>query len=223
MGGYAEVWKSFVESRRLEFGGQTAPTWREGHALSTSLIVPVDAASLRGRLEPIRDALRPFPFVSLHPDYFLHITLSLLGFLAEDPEEENEVSSERLREIEADARRGLREFPAFSVRLANLNAFPGAAFVEAHDDGMLDELRSALSASCGLSKPGGPPHLTLAYFQAPDSTPAPEELVSAIARFRDWPVGEIPVETVELTLLDLRSDYPEPEALAEIPLKERFS
>jgi 2'-5' RNA ligase len=74
--------------------------------------------------------------------------------------------------------------------------------------------------SCGLEKPSGPPHLTLAYFHAPDGTPVPEELVNAISRYRDWPVGELAVESVEMTVLDLSLDYPEPETLAEIPLKK---
>ena len=72
--------------------------------------------------------------------------------------------------------------------------------------------------SCDLKKPAGPPHLTLAYFQAPDGTEAPEELISAIARYRDWPIGEIAVDSVEMTLLDLRSDHPEPKTLARMPL-----
>lgn len=223
MSEYAEVWERFVRERRLEFGGHTDPSWREGHALSASLMVPVDASGIRDRLEPMRDALRPFPFVSLHPDYFLHITLYVLGFLSDNPEEDDEVSPGWLEEIEANARRVLRDFPAFTARLSNLNAFPGAAFVEVHDGGMLEELRGALSASCGLKWPSGPTHMTLAYFQAPDDTPVPAELVSVIARFRDWPVGDIPVRSVEMTLLDLRSEYPEPEVLAEMPLKERFS
>jgi 2'-5' RNA ligase len=74
--------------------------------------------------------------------------------------------------------------------------------------------------SCGLKKPPGPPHLTLAYFEAPDGTVAPEELISTIARYRDWPIGEIVVENLEMTLLDLRLEYPEPETLARIPLGE---
>jgi 2'-5' RNA ligase len=128
-----------------------------------------------------------------------------------------------LREIEARARATLSDFRTFTVGLANLNAFPGAAFIEAHDGGMLDELRAALSVSCGLKKPAGPPHLTLAYFQAPDGTEAPEELVSAIASYRHWPIGEIAVDNVEMTLLDLRSDYPEPETLARIALGRAVS
>jgi 2'-5' RNA ligase len=214
---YDEVWEQFVRERRLEFGGHTDPEWREGHALSASLVVPVEAPRFRERLEPLRDALRPF--VSLHPDHFLHITLLFAGFLVEKPERNNEVSLERLEEIEGSARRTLSDFPAFIVRLANLNAFPGAAFVEVHDGGMLDRLRAALCEACGLRKPSGPPHLTLAYFHVPDGTPAPEELMSAIARYRDWPVGELAVEYVDMTLLDLRIEYPQPKVLARISLK----
>jgi RNA 2',3'-cyclic 3'-phosphodiesterase len=220
---YDEVWERFVRERRLEFGGHTDPEWREGHALSASLVIPVEASRFRERLEPLRDGLRPFPFVSLHPDHFWHITLLFAGFLVEKPERAKEVSLERLEEIESSARRTLSDFPAFTVRLASLNAFPGAAFVEVHDGEMLDRLRAVLCEACGLKKPSGPPHLTLAYFHVPDGMPAPEELISAIARYRDWPVGELAVEYVEMTLLDLRFEYPEPEVLARMPLKKPVS
>jgi RNA 2',3'-cyclic 3'-phosphodiesterase len=218
--GYAEVWERFVRERRLEFGGHMDPDWGDGHALSASLMIPVEASRFRERLEPLRDSLRPFPFVSLLPDHFLHITLLLLGFLVEEPEEEGQVSRERLEEMESGARRALSGFLAFTVRLANLNAFPGAAFVEVHEDGTLDRLQEALCESCGLKNPPGPPHLTLAYFLVPDGTPAPEGLISTIARYRNWDVGQLAVESVEMTVLDLRLDYPEPETLAKIPLKK---
>ena len=220
---YESVWERFVSERRLEFGGYKDPSWQEGHRYSASLVVPGEISRLHGPLDALREALRPFPFVSLHPDHFMHITLFLLGFLVDEPKGENEISRARLREIEERARAALSDFPTFTVELANLNAFPGAAFIEAHDGGMLDELRDALSVSCGLKKPSGPPHLTLAYFQAPDGTEVPEELVSAIARHRDWPVGEITVDNVEMTLLDLHSEYPEPETLARMALGEAIS
>lgn len=223
MDAYDEVWERFVRERRLEFGGHTDPEWREGHALSASFVIPVEASRFRERLEPLRDALRPFPFVSLHPDHFLHITLLALGFLMKEPKREGEVSWERLEGIESSARRTLSGSPAFTVRLANLNAFPGAAFVEVHDGGMLDRLRAALCDSCGLKKPAGPPHLTIAYSHAPDDTPAPEALISTLARYRNWPVGELAVEHVEMTLLDLRLEYPEPGVLAKLPLKKPVS
>jgi 2'-5' RNA ligase len=216
---YDEVWERFVRERRLEFGGHTDPEWREGHALSASLVIPVQGSRFLERLEPLRDALRPFPFVSLHLDHFLHITVLFMGFVVEKPERENEVSWVRLEEIEASARHNLSDFSAFTVRLANLNAFPGAAFVEVQEGEMLDSLRRALCEACGLEKPSGPPHLTLAYFHAPDGTPAPEDLIRAIARYRDWPVGELAVEYVDITVLDLRIEYPEPKVLARMKLK----
>ncbi len=215
---YDRVWERFVEERRLESGGHTDPDWQEGHKLSASLVVPVEASRFHERLEPLREALRPIPFVSLHPDHFMHITLVLLGFLVDEPGEEDEVSRERLQEIEKRARIALSDVPAFTVRLVNLNAFPGAAFIEVHDGGMIGMLRDTLCTGCGLKKPQGPPHLTVAYFQAPDGTDAPEELIFAIARYRDWPIGELEVENVEMTLLNLRSEYPEPETLTRIPL-----
>lgn len=195
------------------------PGWQDGHTLSASFIVPVDASVLRTRLEPLRNALKTLPFVSLHPYHFMHITLLPLGFLVPEPEEENEISSERLTEVEIHARRALEDFPAFEIELANLNAFPGAAFIEAYDDGMLDNLRKRICEGCGIKAPTGPPHLTLAYFQAPNDTPIPEDFVPSIEQFRDWPVGKVPVDHIELTLLDLRADYPEPDRVAWIPLK----
>jgi RNA 2',3'-cyclic 3'-phosphodiesterase len=216
--GYEEVWQRFVAGRRLEFGGHMDPEWQDGHAFSASLMVPVDASRLRERLEPLRDALRPFPFVSLHPDHFMHLTVALLGFVVDEPAEENEVSRERLAGIERDARRVLAGFPAFGAGLANLNAFPGAAFVEVHDGGRLERLRDVLSEGCGIRKPSGPPHLTVAYFHAPNGARAPEELVRKIGEYRNWQVGEVEVRSVEMSSLDLRSDYPEPNILAKMPL-----
>lgn len=217
--GYAEIWKRFKRERRLEFGGHTDPEWQEGHAVSASFVAPVEAPHLREGLKPLRDALRPFPFVSLHPDHFMHLTLLPLGFLVPKPEDENELSRERLEELGERAREALVGFPAFEMDLANLNVFPGAAFVEPRDGGMLEKLRDAVTGRCGLEKPTGPLHLTLAYLQEADGTLAPDEFVAAIERYRDWPVGKVSVKRVEITLLTLGSSpYPELETFARIPL-----
>lgn len=215
---YEEVWEKFVSRRTLEFGGHRDPAWQSGHDYSASFVIPADVSRFSDRLQPMREALRMQPYVSLHPDHFMHITLLLLGFLSPPPEEENEVSGERLTELGESAKEALAGFSPFSVELANLNAFPGAVFVEVRDGGGISRLQDALCAGCGLKRPPGPPHLTLAYLQAPDGTPAPESLVSAISAYRDWPVGTLEVERAELTLLNVHDDYPEPKTLCEIPL-----
>jgi 2'-5' RNA ligase len=217
---YAEIWERFKRERRLEFGGHTDPEWQEGHAVSASFVAPIEAPHLREGLRPLRDTLRSFPFVSLHPDHFMHLTLLPLGFLVPKPEDENELSRERLEELGERAREALVGFPAFELDLANLNVFPGAAFVEARDGGMLEKLRDVVCRQCGLEKPTGALHLTLAYLQEADGALAPDEFVAAIERYRNWPVGKISVERVEITLLTLGSSpYPELETFARIPLK----
>ena len=215
---YQELWEKFRRERRLEFGGHTDPEWQDGHTCSASFLVPVKAESVRKGLEPLRESLRSFPFVSLHPDHFLHITLLLPGFLVAEPQGPKELSAGRLEELTQEAREALAGFPPFSAELSNLNAFPGAVFVEVHDRGELVEIREAIRARCGLSEPPGPPHLTVAYIHAPDGTPAPKRFVETIERYRDARVGEIGVDRIKLTLLDLSEEYPEPETLAGIPL-----
>jgi hypothetical protein len=63
--------------------------------------------------------------------------------------------------------------------------------------------------------------MTLAYIQAPDGTPAPDSLVSAISRYRDWPLGTLEVRRAELTLLDVHDEHPEPKTIREIPLSRK--
>ena len=217
---YGEIWERFKRERCLEFGGHTDPDWHQGHTLSASLVVPVEASRLRDRLKPLRDALRPFPFVSLHPDDFMHVTLLFLGFLVPgEPDAENEFSRDQLEHLEGKVREALQDFPAFEVELTNLNVFPGAVFVEARDASMLEKLRATVSERCGIENPSGPLHLTLAYLQAQNGAPAPDEFVAAVERYREWTVGVFSVERVEITLLHLNSSrYPKLEIFAQISL-----
>ncbi|MGH3090359.1 MAG: 2'-5' RNA ligase family protein [Rubrobacteraceae bacterium] len=215
---FERIWEKFSSERRLEFGGHKDPNWRGRYEISAAFVAAVDPERFAERLKPLRDALRPFPFVSPHPDHFMHITLNLIGFLGEGPSREGEVSEDGLIEIGAKARGALAGFEAFPVKLANLNAFPGAAFIEAHDDGEIEDLKDVLESSCGLKRTAGPPHLTLAYFHVPDGTEAPPALISTIERHRNWPVGEIEVREVRLSLLNLRTDQPAPETLTRIKL-----
>lgn len=219
--GYEEIWEKFVTERTLDFGGHRDPAWQSGHDFSASFVVPVDVSRFADRLQPMRDDLENEPYVSLHPDHFMHITLLLLGFLTPEPDDPNEVSSERLTQLGETAKETLANFPPFSVELANLNAFPGAVFVEVHDGGEISRLQDALCSGCGLKRPPGPPHMTLAYLQAPDGTPAPDSLVSAISEYRGWPVGTLEIRRAELTLLDVHDDYPEPKTLCQIPLSRK--
>jgi hypothetical protein len=47
-----------------------------------------------------------------------------------------------------------------------------------------------------------------------------ELVITTIALYRDWRLGAFAFESVEMTLLDLRLDYPKREVLTEMPLKK---
>ena len=129
MGDYKQVWNSFVSGDVLEFGGHMDPGWQAGHTLSASFIVPVDVSALKPRLKPLRDS-SPDPCHSSHYIQTTSCTSRCYRSVSRypNPEQENEISPERLAEVEAAARRALKDFPAFEIEFANLNAFPGAAF-----------------------------------------------------------------------------------------------
>lgn len=218
---FQKAWERFSSERLLEFGGHTDASWKGMHSVSACLVIPMDGGGFRDRIEPLRDALRPFPFVSIHPDHFMHITLAPIGFPMDEPEGEDEVSWDDLDKIEENARDILSGTSPFTLTLANLNAFPAAAFVEVHDEsGRLGKLCDTLRGVPGLEKTSSLPHLTLAYFHALEGAEAPEELVAAIKKYRDFPVAEIEAKEVKVSLLELDSDYPKPEARARIKLGE---
>jgi RNA 2',3'-cyclic 3'-phosphodiesterase len=214
---FDKAWERFSSEKVLEFGGHTDASWKGTHPVSACLVLPVDDDGFRDRLEPLRDVLRPFPFVSLHPDHFMHITLAPIGFPVDEPDGEDEISWRDLDEIEASVREAVSGMSPFSLALANLNAFPAAAFVEVHDEsGRLGKLCDALRKIPGLEKTSSLPHLTLAYFHALEGAEAPDALIAAVEKYRDWPVAEIEAREVRISLLELDSGYPRPETRARI-------
>nr|WP_276129932.1 2'-5' RNA ligase family protein [Rubrobacter indicoceani] len=164
--------------------------------------------------------MRPFPFVSLHPDHFMHISLVIVGFLTAAPESPDEFSEEGLASLAESAGEAVSGFGEFRIDLANLGLFPSAAFIEAHDrNGEIDILRDALLVGCGLQSKPGPPHLTLAYFKVEEETDAPEGLIEAVEPLRNRTVGSFTARHVDLTVLDLCSEYARPKVFARLPLR----
>lgn len=182
-------------------------------------MIPVEVKGIEGGISAARDALRPFPFVSLHPDHFMHISLVIVGFVTDEPGGPNEFSKENLAELAELAKEVVAGFGEFRLKLANLGAFPSAAFIEAYDEaGEIDKLRRSLFVCCGLEGKPGPPHLTLAYFTVKEKTNAPPALIEAIEPLRNRTFGSFTVRHVDLTLLDLTEEYAKPEIFARLPL-----
>ena len=131
--------------------------WQDGHTLSASLIVPVDIEPLRPRIEPLqRDAggkCRSSPCTRI-TSCTSRSCLSV--FSCQSPRKEDEISPERLSEVETESRKVLANFPAFQHRVWRTSTLsPGRRLSKCMTRGKLDELRDALCKGCDLKVADG--------------------------------------------------------------------
>jgi 2'-5' RNA ligase len=217
---YRRIWQSFRQFREVEDGRHDTDAWRAQDGIFAGCIVRVPAEALKPALDELRDALRPTPFVRLHPDHFLHIMLQEIGFVCAEPKHRNEWSADRLDEFVTAATAAVAEAPSFDLRLGGANAFQDAVFLDAHDRGACARLHTRLhelAALSTVSRFAYLPHSTVAHFT--DRQPI-GNLPAIIAQFRDRRFGTFRVSQVHVATLRLDEPYPALETHAVLPLAE---
>jgi 2'-5' RNA ligase len=215
---YRRIWQAFRQHSHVADGRHDTEEWRAHNGVFAGCIVRVPADSLKPALDELRDALRPTPFVRLHPDHFLHVMLQEIGFVCDHPRKRSEWSAERLDEYVTAASTAVADAPSFDLHLGGANAFQDAVFLDVHDRGACARLHVRLHDLAAV--PFVPrfaylPHTTVAHFteQAPiDNLPA------TIARFRDRRFGTFMVTQIEIVTLRVDEPYPELETHAVLPL-----
>ncbi|MEA2515066.1 MAG: hypothetical protein QOJ59_4555 [Thermomicrobiales bacterium] len=199
-------------------GRHDTEAWRKHEGVFAGCAIRVPADALQPALDELRDALRPYPFVRLHPDHFLHVMLQEIGFVSERPQRRDEWSRERLEEYVTAASGAVSEATSFDLRLGGANSFQDAVFLDVHDRGACARLHVRLHELAAV--PTVPrfaylPHCTVAHFteEAPIGN-----LPATIARFRDRRFGTFQVDHIEVVTLRLDEPYPEMETYAVMPL-----
>ena len=214
---FRRVWHSFRTYASVEDGRHDTGGWTSRDGVFAMAAIRVPAASLQPWLDHLREALAPFPFVRLHPDGFLHITIQELGFLCEHPSQSDEISRARLDEFVESAADPIESRAAFTIRLGGANAFQDAVFLDVHDGGALAPLQARLFDLAAIPRArtfAYLPHCTVAHFMA--DAPA-KHLAQAIGRFRDRDFGSFRAAQVEILTLRLDEPYPPFETLAVLP------
>jgi 2'-5' RNA ligase len=181
-------------------------------------MIRIPAALLQPALDGCRTALSGYPFVRLHPDHFLHITLQELGFVREESASPDEISPARLEEFAHAAVGPISERDPFSLTLGGVNSFQDAAFLDVHDGGACTRLHTRLLELAAI--PRAPryaylPHVTIAYY----TSAAPiAGLAASLVPWRDVSLGSFLATEVEIVTLRLDEPYPPLETYAVIPL-----
>lgn len=215
---FRRVWQTFRTFGNLADGRHDGPAWRSHEGVYAVCVVRVPPPTLTAPLAECRAALAAYPFVRLHPDRFLHVSLQELGFVCERPERPDEITPERLEEFAGAAAGALADRAPFTVSLGGINSFQDAAFLDVHDDGVCGRLHARLFELAAVAR--SPryaflPHVTIAHYTAE----APiDGLAAELAQWRDVRFAAFPVHAVEIVTLRLDEPYPELEPYALIPL-----
>ncbi len=215
---YRRVWQMFRTFDRLADGRHDTEDWRSHEGYYAVCVIRVPAAALQPALDGCRAALAAYPWVRVHPDHFLHVTLQELGFVCDEPERPDEITPARLEELASAAAGPIGDRPAFELALGGVNSFQDAAFLDVDDGGQCARLHGRLFELAAI--PRAPrfaylPHATVAHYTA--EAPA-DGMAAALARWRDVRFGTFRVSQVEIVTLRLDEPYPPLEPYAIIPL-----
>jgi 2'-5' RNA ligase len=212
------IWSAFGYYPEIADGRHDTVEWRSAPGPLAVCLIRVPARTLQPSLNELRAALSAFPYVRLHPDHFLHITLQELGFITDEPDSQDEITPARVEEFVAGAVAALAEAVPFDVRLGGANAFQDAVFLDVHDRGQCSRMHARLRELAAVPtqpKYAFVPHCTIAHFT--EEGPAPG-LAETITKWRDRRFGSFTVHELEVVTIAVDTPYPELKTFSRIPL-----
>jgi 2'-5' RNA ligase len=215
---YRRIWQELRSHKHVRDGRHDTADWRERRGVFALCLIRVPASALDEEIEDIRLTLSRFPFVRLHPDYFLHIPIQELGFVTEKPQRRDEMTPGRLQEFIGLARQPVAEFATFPVKLGGVNSFLDAAFLDVHDNGWCSRIHHRLRDFVIVQPDTTYPYLpqvTIAHYTGHAKM---GNLPAALSPWRDRTLGQFTASEVEVVTLRLDEAYPPLETVATLPL-----
>lgn len=215
---YRRIWQELRSHKFVYDGRHDTAEWRGRSGQFALCLIRVPASALDRDFDEVRETLDRFPFVRLHPDYFLHIPIQELGFVTDKPKRRDEMTPARLQEFIGMARQPVGEFATFQVRLGGVNSFLDAAFLDVHDNGWCSRIHHRLRDFTIVQPDTTYPYLpqvTIAHYieHAPVG-----RLPAALSPWRDNTLGQFTATEVEIVTLRLDEPYPPLETVATLAL-----
>lgn len=215
---YRRIWQHLRQVPQVADGRHDTEEWRSENGAFVMCCVRVPPESLFSSLDQLREVLRPFPYVRLHPTRFLHITVQELGFLTHLPKHRGDITQEWLDEFISQAEIPIGEYSPFTITLGGVNSFVDAAFLDVHDDGWLSRIQGRLIDFVPI-----PPNNRYAYLPvatiAHYTHSAPlGNLVATLAPWRDQALGKFRVSCIDVVKLQMGVPYPDLEVVHQFEL-----
>lgn len=218
---YRRIWQELRSHEQVRDGRHDTSEWRARRGVFALCLIRVPASSLDDEFANVQERLAKFPYVRVHPDYFLHIPIQELGFVTEKPSRRDEMTPQRLQEFINMARHPIGEFATFPIRLGGVNSFLDAAFLDVHDNGWCSRVHHRLRDFVIVQPDNTYPFLpsvTIAHYTEQTKM---GNLLAALAPWRDTTLGQFTATEVEVVTLRLDEAYPPLETVATLELAPR--
>ena len=160
------------------------------------------------RFDPTLDRLSAFDCLAVAPPRYLHVTVTAVGDVSDDPDGAGEFAPEGVDALADDVGTVLAGAEPFEVRFPRLNLFPTVVYAEVDDDGRFVALNDRVCALDAVPVQGRDrqfvPHAALGQFRDDDVS----ALVDALERDRTLDVPSVSVDTLALVRVDFAERFP---------------
>jgi 2'-5' RNA ligase len=183
----------------------------------------ISSSTVASRIEVVQSALSESKaFIPFPRDYF-HMTFKVWGFLNNDKETPDDISSKELKEVISAMPAKLSSFKRFEISLKRINLFPSVLFIELSNGGKCADINRALVGIPSVNSrwsdyPNYVPHISIGTFKKGRKI---IDLVKLVESQRDCQIGNVIVDKVELVIAHWhKTEFPvfEPLTSVELPL-----
>ena len=197
--------------------------WAKGRTEYLVYLVKINDQSIKKQVTATQEKIAEYRCVDPFPLDYLHLTVKETGlFLAEEKTADDEITRAELKQMIDEARKIIKQYESFEIKLERLNNFKAVVCVEGQDGGIIREINKSLREKLGLKSlihdPTFLPHMSITQYK---STEDYQELIQYLEKARDTKIGTISVDRVMLVIahLPVSAKYPRIEILEEFPLK----
>lgn len=219
---FTDVWKRRNEVEPIVMKDWTDTDWAKGRNQHLTFLLRIEDKNLIEKIIKTQDKLSTIPCVDPIPIDCFHITVKQCGFLTESKEYEDDILRENLQKMINQAEEVLQTFSKFDVFLSKLNIFSDVVFIEVYDEGKIGELNNGLQAIPETKKmefdyPNFLPHVSIARFRDSQGF---TRLISCLEKTRDIEFGTVTINSIQLIVAHLGTNYPEIETIQTFELKQ---
>jgi len=218
------AWRRFQDAESLRLLESTLEwEWTRGRTDYFAFLISVSDEAVREYASRMIARIADVPGVDPYPERYWHVTIKGVGFLAEEPSREDEVSQAEIERLAEAVRPALESRAPFEVTVGPVNAFAEVVMLEAHDGGATQCLNAALLESAPLQRYAVDgetflPHVSIARFSSNEGLPRLKETLAGLREAAE-PGPTFMATEASLVRAHLAREAPTFDLVARYPLR----